>query len=335
MVKQQPKRFTSWLIGLGLLIVVVSLISLQTGELTIGWQAIGQLIRGQGSAQDALILVDFRLPRIVVAILVGFALALAGEVLQSTTQNALADTGFLGINAGAGIAVMLFIAFAANQSSQLFLLPILALGGALISAAIIFLGAYQKGRGITPNRLLLTGVALSTCFSALMVLLTLKLSPDNYQFVMTWLAGSIWGTSWPFVWALLPWLLLLIPFIMSKQRLLDVLVLGDDSVQSLGIQLQKERLLLIGAAVMLAGASVSISGGIGFIGLITPHIARRIIGSQHRYQLWLTGLLGSSFLLIADTLGKVLSPTTELPAGVLVALIGAQYFIYLLIKTDI
>ena len=151
---------------------------------------------------------------------------------------------------------------------------------------------------------------------------------------MTWLAGSIWGTSWPFVWALLPWLLLLIPFIMSKQRLLDVLVLGDDSVQSLGIQLQKERLLLIGAAVMLAGASVSISGGIGFIGLITPHIARRIIGSQHRYQLWLTGLLGSSFLLIADTLGKVLSPTTELPAGVLVALIGAPYFIYLLIKTD-
>lgn len=195
------------------------------------------------------------------------------------------------------------------------------------------IGAYQKSVGITANRLLLTGVAVSTCFSALMVLLTLKLSPDNYQFVMTWLAGSIWGSSWPFIWALLPWLLLTLPYIFSKSQTLDAFVLKPDNMRSLGVDFQKQRLYLIGAAVILAGASVSISGGIGFIGLITPHIARRIIGYQHRYQLLLTGLLGSCFLLVADTCGKLLSPTAEIPAGIIVALIGAPYFIYLLIKT--
>lgn len=327
------KRYRRWLVGLVALLIATTLISLQTGQLAIGPQAIGQLLIGQGQAQDALILVDFRMPRIIIAILVGFALAIAGEVLQSTTQNPLADTGFLGINSGAGIAVLLFITFAADQGSQIFILPVLALIGALVSAVVIVIGAYQKSVGITANRLLLTGVAVSTCFSALMVLLTLKLSPDNYQFVMTWLAGSIWGSSWPFIWALLPWLLLTLPYIFSKSQTLDAFVLKPDNMRSLGVDFQKQRLYLIGAAVILAGASVSISGGIGFIGLITPHIARRIIGYQHRYQLLLTGLLGSCFLLVADTCGKLLSPTAEIPAGIIVALMGAPYFIYLLIKT--
>lgn len=327
------KRYRRWLVGLVALLIATTLVSLQTGQLAIGPQAIGQLLIGQGQAQDALILVDFRMPRIIIAILVGFALAIAGEVLQSTTQNPLADTGFLGINSGAGIAVLLFITFAADQGSQIFILPVLALIGALVSAVVIVIGAYQKSVGITANRLLLTGVAVSTCFSALMVLLTLKLSPDNYQFVMTWLAGSIWGSSWPFIWALLPWLLLTLPYIFSKSQTLDAFVLKPDNMRSLGVDFQKQRLYLIGAAVILAGASVSISGGIGFIGLITPHIARRIIGYQHRYQLLLTGLLGSCFLLVADTCGKLLSPTAEIPAGIIVALIGAPYFIYLLIKT--
>lgn len=327
------KRYRRWLVGLVVLLIATTLVSLQTGQLAIGPQAIGQLLIGQGQAQDALILVDFRMPRIIIAILVGFALAIAGEVLQSTTQNPLADTGFLGINSGAGIAVLLFITFAADQGSQIFILPVLALIGALVSAVVIVIGAYQKSVGITANRLLLTGVAVSTCFSALMVLLTLKLSPDNYQFVMTWLAGSIWGSSWPFIWALLPWLLLTLPYIFSKSQILDAFVLKPDNMRSLGVDFQKQRLYLIGTAVVLAGASVSISGGIGFIGLITPHIARRIIGYQHRYQLLLTGLLGSCFLLVADTCGKLLSPTAEIPAGIIVALIGAPYFIYLLIKT--
>lgn len=332
-MNMMTKRYRRWLVGLMALLIATTLISLQTGQLAIGPQAIGQLLIGQGQAQDALILVDFRMPRIIIAILVGFALAIAGEVLQSTTQNPLADTGFLGINSGAGIAVLLFITFAADQGSQIFILPVLALIGALVSAVVIVIGAYQKSVGITANRLLLTGVAVSTCFSALMVLLTLKLSPDNYQFVMTWLAGSIWGSSWPFIWALLPWLLLTLPYIFSKSQTLDAFVLKPDNMRSLGVDFQKQRLYLIGAAVILAGASVSISGGIGFIGLITPHIARRIIGYQHRYQLLLTGLLGSCFLLVADTCGKLLSPTAEIPAGIIVALIGAPYFIYLLIKT--
>lgn len=149
-MNMMTKRYRRWLVGLSALLIATTLVSLQTGQLAIGPQAIGQLLIGQGQAQDALILVDFRMPRIIIAILVGFALAIAGEVLQSTTQNPLADTGFLGINSGAGIAVLLFITFAADQGSQIFILPVLALIGALVSAVVIVIGAYQSLWGLRP-----------------------------------------------------------------------------------------------------------------------------------------------------------------------------------------
>lgn len=217
---------------------------------------------------------------------------------------------------------------------RIYLLPILALTGALISTALVFIFSYKKTSGITPNRLLLTGVALSGCFSSIMVLLTLKLSPDNYQFVMNWLTGSIWGTSWEYVLIALPWLIICIILIFSKMTILDSFNLGDDAAQSLGISLKKERILLISLAVILAGVSVSISGGIGFIGLITPNLARRVIGYKHSRQLVLSGVLGSFLLLAADTIGQLISSTSEIPVGIIVALIGAPYFVYILIKSN-
>lgn len=285
------KRFklTRWLFVLIVFMVILMVINLNTGQMRISPSAIWNLLAGKGTYTQSLVIFDFRMPRIVVTLLVGFALAIAGNVIQSTTQNPMADTSFLGINSGAGIAVMLFIALVKNQDANLFLLPTMALVGALISTVIVFGFSYKKETGITSNRMLLTGVALSGLYSSIMVLLTLKLLPENYQFVMNWLAGSIWGTSWEFI--------------------------------------------LIAAAVILAGVSVSISGGIGFIGLITPNLSRRVIGFKHSHQLVLSGVLGSFLLLAADTVGKVISSTTEIPVGILVAVIGAPYFVYILMKT--
>ncbi|SPX67974.1 iron chelating ABC transporter, permease protein [Lactiplantibacillus plantarum subsp. plantarum] len=195
-----------------------------------------------------------------------------------------------------------------------------------------FLLANQRQRGISSKRLLLVGVALSGCFSALMVLMTLKLSPDNYQFVMNWLAGSLWGTDWSYIGWALPWLAVGSGILFIQLPVLDAFTLGTTTAQTLGINLKRQQLGLISVAAMLAGVSVAISGGISFIGLITPNLARRIVGSRQRYQLPLAGLLGSTLLLAADTLGKLITTTTELPAGVLVALIGAPYFIYLLVR---
>lgn len=329
------KRFklTRWLFVLIVFMVILMVINLNTGQMRISPSAIWNLLSGKGTYTQSLVIFDFRMPRIVVTLLVGFALAIAGNVIQSTTQNPMADTSFLGINSGAGIAVMLFIALVKNQDANLFLLPTMALVGALISTVIVFGFSYKKETGITSNRMLLTGVALSGLYSSIMVLLTLKLSPENYQFVMNWLAGSIWGTSWEFILMFLPWFIICTIFIFSKMRVLDTFNLGDDVAYSLGINLKKERIILIAAAVILAGVSVSISGGIGFIGLITPNLSRRVIGFKHSHQLVLSGVLGSFLLLAADTVGKVISSTTEIPVGILVAVIGAPYFVYILMKT--
>ncbi|WP_334329343.1 FecCD family ABC transporter permease [Companilactobacillus sp. HBUAS59699] len=327
-------KLTTWVIALVVMIIILAIINLNTGQMKVTPTEIWQLLIGNGTYTQSLVIFDFRLPRIVIAVLVGFALAIAGDVLQTTTQNPMADTSFLGINSGAGLAVMIFITFIKNQDANLFMLPMMALLGAILSTIIVFSFAYKKDTGITANRLLLTGVALSGCFSSIMVLFTLKLSPENYQFVMNWLTGSIWGTSWSFILIFLPWFIVFTTIIFSKSTVLDTFSLGDEVAQSLGISLRRERIILIGAAVILAGVSVSISGGIGFIGLITPNLARRLIGFKSSGRMLLSGTLGSCLLIAADTLGKCISTTTEIPVGVIVAIIGAPYFVYILIKSN-
>ena len=326
------RRVCTWSVCLAGCILVLALINLSTGTMAIGLPALFQIISGHGAATDVLVLVNFRLPRIILALVVGWALALAGNVLQTITNNPMADPSLLGINNGAGLAVMLLIIGAGTNAALTFSLPIIALLGAWLSTALIFLLANQPQRGISSKRLLLVGVALSGCFSALMVLMTLKLSPDNYQFVMNWLAGSLWGTDWAYIGWALPWLVIGSIILLVQLPVLDAFTLGTTTAQTLGLNLKHQQLGLISVAAMLAGVSVAISGGISFIGLITPNLARRIVGSRQRYQLPLAGLLGSTLLLAADTLGKLITTTTELPAGVLVALIGAPYFIYLLVR---
>lgn len=324
-------RFNGWLLGLGALLVVLAMINLNTGTMALGPAAVWQWLTGHGTATQTLVLLNFRLPRIVLAILVGWALALAGDVLQTVTHNPMADPSLIGINTGAGLAVMLLIIYAGTSTSLGLAMPLVALVGAWVSTGLIFVLSYHPQRGLLTNRLLLIGVALSGCFSALMVLMTLKLSPDNYQFVMNWLAGSLWGTDWSYIGWALPWLLVGSGIILFRLPVLAAFTLGDSATQSLGVNLKHQQLLLVSVAAMLAGVSVAISGGISFVGLITPNLARRLVGSRSRYQLPLAGMLGSCLLLAADTLGKLITTTTELPVGVLVAFIGAPYFIYLLI----
>ena len=316
---------------LSLLIVVVFIISMNTGFIKLSPLEVLRTLFGFGTDKQQLILFEFRLPRIIISILVGMGLAVSGCILQGISRNALADPGILGINAGAGLAVMLFISFfPSTTATPVFLLPILAFAGAGITAIIIYTLAYKRHEGISPMRLLLTGVAVAAGISAAMIVLTLRLSPENYQFVATWLAGSIWGSNWKFVLSLLPWIIVLLPFVFSKARVLNVLNLGDLTATGLGASIEKERRVLLAAAVGLAGASVSVSGGIGFVGLIGPHLARQLVGSRHQFLLPAAALTGGLLVLIADTIGRWILQPSEIPAGIVVAIIGAPYFLYLL-----
>lgn len=318
-----------------ILLIILFLISLNTGVIRIDPVTVVKTIIGSGTPRDELLLFEFRLPRITIAMLIGMGLAVSGAVLQGIVKNPLADPGIIGINAGAGLAVMLFVSyFSTELGNSVFIMPVLAFAGAGAAAVIIYAFSYKKDEGVSPIRLILVGVAVAAGISALMIVLTLKLDPRTYDFVATWLAGSIWGSNWNFVLALLPWLLILIPFVYIKSRVLDVLNLGDHTAVSLGMNLEKERRILLAAAVGLAAASVSVSGGIGFVGLIAPHMTRRLVGNKHKYVIPICALVGAVLVLTADTIGRVILQPAEIPTGVVVAIIGAPYFLYLLAKLN-
>ncbi|RJE88981.1 iron ABC transporter permease [Paenibacillus sp. 1011MAR3C5] len=319
---------------LAVLIITAFIISMNTGFIRLSPLDVLKTLFGMGTEKQSLILYQFRLPRIVISLLIGAGLAVSGCIMQGISRNALADPGILGINAGAGLMVMLFISFyPTTAAAPVFLLPVLALIGAGATAALIYALAYKRHEGISPTRLILTGIAVAAGISAAMIVLTLRLDPNKYQFLATWLAGSIWGSNWKFVLALLPWVVVLLPYVFYKARIMNVLSLGDQIASGLGTSVKGERLKLLIAAVGLAGASVAVSGGIGFVGLIGPHLARRLVGPKHQLLLPASALTGALLVIIADTIGRWVLQPSEIPTGIVVAVIGAPYFLYLLART--
>jgi iron complex transport system permease protein len=318
-----------------LLIIIMFAISMNTGYIRLSPLDVIRTLVGVGTERQEVILFDFRLPRIVISVLVGVGLGVSGCILQSLSRNGLADPGILGINAGAGLMVVLFVAFfSTNAKAPVLFLPFLALVGAGLSAALVYTLAYKRNEGLSPTRLVLSGVAVTAGISAAMIVLTLKLDPQNYQFVTVWLVGRIWGANWTFVLALLPWLLLLLPYVFYKAKVLDVLNLGEQIATGLGTAVEKERLGLLVASVALAGSCVAVGGGIGFVGLIGPHLARRLVGPQHEFLLPASALIGGFLLIAADTLARWIMQPYEIPTGIVVAVIGAPYFLYLLAKSQ-
>ncbi|MCZ8537900.1 iron ABC transporter permease [Paenisporosarcina quisquiliarum] len=321
------------LIVFSFLILATAVIGLGLGYSSVSYDRILPTILGQGEFKEEFVLFSVRLPRIVITLLAGMALALSGALLQGITRNELADPGIIGINSGAGVAVAIFfLYFPAEAGTFIYVLPLVAFIGALLTAVIIYLFSYSRTTGMEPVRLVLVGVGMSMALSGAMVVMISSADRIKVDFIARWLAGGIWGTDWPFVLAILPWLVVLIPFALMKANRLNILGLGEPVAIGVGLSVQKERIVLTLAAVALAASAVSVTGGISFIGLMAPHIARTLVGPRHQLFLPLSLLVGGWLLLIADTIGRNIIEPNGLPAGVMVALIGAPYFIYLLTK---
>lgn len=332
--RKRTIRTTITLIVLALIAFGVLLLSMNTGFSKMSPLEVLSTLFGGGTPKQHLILFEFRLPRIVIALLVGIGLAIAGAILQGVSRNGLADPGILGINSGAGLAVVLYVVTnPQRESTSPMLLPFLALIGAFAAAIIIYLMAYKRHKGISSARLVLSGIALAAGINALMIVLTIRLDPNEFNFIATWQAGSIWGSSWKFVIALLPWLIVLIPIALWKARQLNVFSLGDETATGLGSHLNIQRMILLVVAVAISAACVAVSGGIGFIGLLGPHIARRLVGPRYEHVIPVSALIGAVLLLTADMVGRSLLQNSEIPAGVMVAIIGAPYFLYLLARS--
>jgi iron complex transport system permease protein len=323
------QRYPRVLMGsLGVLAVVLSFYSLSVGATDVSMADVFNAVTGNTSHQAAQIVVDFQLPRVLLAWLVGIALAVSGGVMQGVIRNPLAAPDIVGVTKGAGFAGMLLL-LAIPGVPVLAVVPAAFVGG-LLAAALVYLLAYR--RGATPVRIALVGIAVSAAFEAGIRFLLVR-NPLDVSAALIWLTGSLFGRSMSSVYEILPWVAVLVPLILVWARKLDVLGLGDDLAAGLGEPVEKTRRLLLLFAVALASSAVAVSGTIGFIGLIAPHMARRVFGGRHLASLPSAALFGVLLMLFADMLGRGLAPPLEIPAGLVTAVIGGPYFLYLLVKT--
>ncbi len=281
-----------------------------------------------GHASDFNFIVNMlRLPRMLVAALVGLALGVSGTILQSLMRNPLAAPGILGINAAAGLsAVALIVVFEVTAPG---VIPVAAFLGALATAILIYLLSWRQGD--SPMRLLLVGIGLGAMAQALTMLTITFGQIFNVQKALVWLAGSVYGSSWADFWPLLPWVAILVPLVLLLAPDLNALNLGEDMARGLGSRVALWRGLLLLAATALTGAAVATAGTIGFVGLIAPHIARRLVGPDHHGLLPTAGLTGALVVVTADLAGRTLFAPIEIPVGLVTAAIGAPFFVYLLL----
>lgn len=318
------------LIALCLLLLLALVLSVSYGEYQIAPLDVLRAVVGipTSDPNHALVVRSFRLPRILLALLIGAALAASGAIMQGITRNDLADPGLLGINTGAGVAVVGYLTLVAVPNNAL--LPWLALAGSLGASAIIYTLAWKGGS--SSLRLILLGVGLSSFGAALINYFITRLALQSAQAAFVWLTGSVYGSSWPEVRLLVLWLGLLLPFTLLLARQLNVLNLGDALAVSLGAPVERYRLLLIVLSAALAAITVAVAGTIGFVGFVSPHIARRLVGPTHEGLLVSTVLVGGLLLVVADLASRWVIAPSELPIGVTTAVIGAPYFAYLLYK---
>jgi iron complex transport system permease protein len=317
-----------------LICLCVVIFSLNTGSIRLSPLAVLQTLIGNGTPENTMVLFEFRLPRILVTLLAGFGLGVSGAILQGLSRNALAEPGILGIHAGASFGLILFVTFfhSMNSMSSL-LIPLFTFAGGAVSAILIVLLAYDRHKGLQPVRLILIGIAVAAGFSAISLFLSLRLDEKTYAFASRWLVGNVWGRDWIHVYALFPWIALIVPYVFIQSKVLNAFSLGDELAIGIGTSVRSQRLLLLAAAVALSCASVSMAGGIGFIGLVAPHMARRLAGPMHQHFLIIAGLIGVVILVAADTIGRSIFQPNAIPAGIVVAAVGAPYFLYLLHKT--
>ncbi|HEY9828347.1 MAG TPA: iron ABC transporter permease [Stenomitos sp.] len=324
------RRVLRTMVLLILLTIGATVISVGYGEYPISPLAVISTILGlpTDNPDHAFIIWTLRLPRSLVAWGVGVGLGLAGTLIQSLTRNSLASPDIIGINAGAALAAVTAIVL--FPSLPAIFLPPAAFGGAMLVAILIY-GLAWKG-GISPLRLILVGVGLSLIAGAIVdAVLTFGNIREVSQ-ALVWLAGSTYGRSWEHLYALIPWLVLFGGASLFSSRDLNVIHLGDEIARGLGIQLERQRGLLLLSGIALAGASVATAGSIGFVGLMAPHLGRKLVGVSHEGLLPIAALIGGFLVVVSDLLGRSLFAPIELPCGIITAIIGAPYFLYLLIR---
>lgn len=319
----------SAVVALLLLLICLSLaiVSIGLGEMYVSPINVLRAIFGAGADEHVMVVQKLRLPRIVIAVLVGGALAASGAILQGMIRNPLASPDIIGVTGGASVAAVFFLTYLSGHISIHFM-PFFAMIGALVASIVIYILAWKKG--IAPVRLVLIGIGMSSLTSAVTTMMIIFNPKNDPGMAFLWLTGSIYATSWGNVLTIVPWVLVLLPMAFLLSRHVNISQLGDDIAAGAGSSVQGNRLLLLLVSVAMAAVAVSVAGGIGFIGLLAPHMARKLVGSSFTRLLPVSALLGAIVVLIADLAGRTLFLPLDIPVGVFTSAVGAPFFIYLL-----
>lgn len=326
-----------WLSGLSILLGVAVVWAASVGSAPIGPGTVASVVlerfglstfESSGANVRAIVL-DFRLPRVAMGVVVGIALAVAGTVMQGFFRNPLADPSIIGVSAGAAAGAVLFIVTPITVPLGL---PLAAFAGGLLTAFAVYLIATEDGR--TPvATLLLAGVAIQTFLGALVSLLMVRASDQGLRAAIVWLLGSLSASSWSEVAQVGVVTFVGMGILLLFGRDLNVLLLGEQDAHTLGVEVESTKRLLLAISAILTAAAVMYVGVIGFVGLVVPHVMRLLIGPDHRLLLPTSALAGGVFLVVADTVSRIGAQT--LPVGVVTAFVGAPFFLYLLRKREV
>lgn len=320
-------KLTAILVALIALLFIGSLI---TGDLPVSaLESLRAMVSDSGTP-IAVVMQEIRLPRAILALMIGASLGLAGAAMQGYLRNPLAEPGLIGVTGAAGLGAVLALHTGLAASVAL-ALPLAALGAAMLAVLLLLLLAGPRGASLT---LILAGIAISALATAL-TSLVLNLSPNPFAAaeIVFWMLGSLSDRSFEHVWIALPFMALGWALLAGTARGLDALALGEDAAASLGVDLGRTRLMLVLGTAACVGAGTAVAGAIGFVGLVVPHILRRFVGGQPSKLLWASALGGAAMVLAADIAVRVVMPERDLKLGVLMALVGAPLFLHLIYKT--
>lgn len=319
---------TAWrvtiLILFAFLAVLGAFLSLTKGSSVITMSQIVELLLHPGTDPQSQIIWNIRMPRTIVGALVGINLSLSGAILQAIMRNPLADPHIIGISSGAGLAgVVIMILFPTLE----YLITPVAFVGAMLAAICIYILAWKNG--IKPVRIILAGVAVSAFLSAGISGLMIFYS-DRVHGALMWMVGGLAARSWPHVSIILPYAIIGLVLALASASYLNILQLGDEMARGLGVNVEVTRIVMTAIAALLAASAVSVVGLLGFVGLVVPHAARLLIGSDYRFLLPAAALLGVAIVTLSDTFARVIFAPIELPVGIIMAFLGAPFFLFLL-----
>ena len=315
------------ILAMGVIILAILLIILSTiGSVNLGLDEIFSALINNDNKMVTTIVYKMRLPRNILAALVGANLAVAGLLLQSVMKNSLADPGITGVSTGASVAAIIILLLSPSYTKML---PIFAFIGGAIACTTVYIMAWKNG--LQPNRIVLAGVAVNTILGGIITFISTMYS-ERIQSAMLWLNGSLATKTWADVNMLIVYSILGLIMALFLIRSANVLQLGDDAARNLGFNVNLTRLAISSVAVFLAATSTAVVGVVSFVGLIVPHIGRMLMGSDHKYTIPFSIIFGAIVLLVADTIGRTIGGAIEIPVGVIMSIVGGPFFLYLLRK---